>query len=821
MNKIELNGVWEMKRTNEEKWISASVPGSVYNDLISARLMDDPYFRDNEDKALKLMEYDYEYRREFYIPDDFLQNDKIYLKCFGIDTLSTIYINNKLLATTNNMHRTYEFDLKSHISEGNNAIKIILHSPTKFMKEKHKELPLWGSPDTIEGFPHLRKAHYMSGWDWAPKLPDMGIWRGIQIEGYKIGKIEDIYIEQIHKNENVSLNIKLNTHIFNGDSARLKYEILIYSPDGKKIHEIETKAEKENIISANIDNPKLWWPNGFGTQPLYTVEVKLKNQEDILDQRKLRIGLRTLTIKQNKDEWGESFEFNINGISIFAMGANYIPEDSILARCSKERTEKLIKDCVEANFNCLRVWGGGIYPDDYFYDLCDEYGLIVWQDLMFACAVYEMNQEFEDSIIEEAKDNIKRIRHHACLGVLCGNNEMESGWVDWGFPKVPKLRTDYVKQFEIILPSIAKQLAPDVFYWKSSPSSGGHFDNPNDENRGDVHYWDVWHGLKPFTEYKKYYFRFVSEFGFQSFPCMETIGSFTEEEDRNIFSYVMEKHQKNGQANGKILYYLSENFKYPSDLNSLIYASQILQAEAIRYGVEHWRRNRGRCMGALYWQLNDCWPVASWSSIDYFGRWKALHYFAKRFYSPILLTILDKDRKIDLFVVNESLIKFDGVGTWSLRKNDSTILKEGSFYVSVEPLSSNKFESLNFEEEIKSMDDRREIFFEYKLQKGQDIISSGTHIFVPAKYYKFVDPEIKIDVEERESDYKISVYSEHFAKYVEIGLKVVYCRFSDNYFDLAGKEEKIIYLNKNELPNIFTIDEINNMLTYRTLNHLK
>ena len=371
------------------------------------------------------------------------------------------------------------------------------------------------------------------------------------------------------------------------------------------------------------------------------------------------IGLRTVTVCTDADEWGNQFAFVVNGQKIFAMGANYIPEDNLLGHLSEERSERLIRDCARANFNCIRIWGGGYYPEDYVYDACDRYGILVWQDLMFACNVYDLNDEFEANILAETADNVKRIRHHACLGLWCGNNEMEWGWRDWGRLEGhrPKYKADYTKIFEMLLPRLVKQVDDQTYYWLSSPSSGGSFDDPNDFNRGDNHYWEVWHSNKPFTEYRDFYFRFCSEFGFQSFPGKKTLDSFSLPEDQNIFSEVMESHQKNGLANTKIFSYISGYYKYPKDMESIAYISQILQLKAIQYGVEHWRRNWGRCMGSIYWQLNDCWPVASWASIDYYGRWKALHYGAKRFYARFMATACEKEElstEIDYYIHNES-----------------------------------------------------------------------------------------------------------------------------------------------------------------------
>lgn len=404
----------------------------------------------------------------------------------------------------------------------------------------------------------------------------------------------------------------------------------------------ETTAAEQVIT---IEHPQLWWPNGLGKQPLYRVTVRLATG----DTRMWRIGLRTMTVSREKDEWGEEFCHVVNGMKVFAMGADYIPEDNILARVTPERTRRLLEDCKAANFNAIRVWGGGYYPDDAFYDICDELGLMVWQDLMYACAFYDLTPDFERSIRVETHQNVARLRHHASLALICGNNEMEmfmaganSALINhrtWEFvPTYPHHITDYVKMFEYILPAIVKETAPQTYWWPASPSSGGNFDAPNDENRGDNHYWDVWHGEKPFTEYRKFFFRYASEFGFQSFPCLKSVKQFTLPDDRNIFSRVMERHQRNQAANGKILSYLSQTFRYPNSFDDLLYASQLMQAEAIRYGVEHWRRNRGRCMGAIIWQLNDIWPVASWASIDYYGRWKALHYAAKRFFAPVMIS---------------------------------------------------------------------------------------------------------------------------------------------------------------------------------------
>lgn len=815
MINLDLNGIWRMKKTISTDWVEGKVPGSVFNDLLIAEKISDPFYRDNEDQAIEIASHDYEYEREFFIDNNILNCDSIVLCCEGLNTLAQIAINGHEVGSTNNMHRTYEFDIRELIDEGRNTINVKFFSPVKYVEQKHQEKPLWGEPKTIVGYPHLRQGHYMLGWDWGPQIPDLGIWRNIYICGFNFGRLEDVYITQKHEGDKVFLDVRIK-HV-QWDADELMIEVKCTSPEGIEINKLTEASISENHIYIEIDNPQLWWPNGYGKQHLYCVQVCLKKGIEIIDSKNMNIGLRTLRVRQEKDQWGESFELEVNSISIFAMGANYIPEDNILFRCNYERSEKLLKDCIEANFNCIRVWGGGVYAEDYFYDLCDKYGLIVWQDLMFACAVYEMTEEFTENIIKEVEDNIKRIRHHACLGVWCGNNEMEWGWVEWDFPKTAKLRTDYIKQFEIILPEVAGKTDPNTFYWVASPSSGGGFESPNKENIGDVHYWEVWHSLKPFTEYRKYFFRFCSEFGFQSFPCLKTVESFTLPEDRNIFSYIMEKHQKDGAANGKILYYLSENFKYPKDFDSLLYTSQILQAEAIKYGVEHWRRNRGRCMGAIYWQLNDCWPVASWSSIDYYGRWKALHYFAKRFFSPVLISACEEGKGVELHVTNDTQTLVQGIIIWKLRDNRSNVLKEDSVVVEVAPLSAKICIKLDFSDILTDTKTLRSTYLEYLFKVDGRNMSSGTVLFVKSKHFEYINPEIGTSITEELNRFVVKVSSKAFAQYVELDLKDADCRLSDNYLDLSAGESRGIEIKKDSLSRDLTLNELKELLKCRSI----
>lgn len=792
MRIISLNGPWTLDVSDSDfAAVPAAVPGSVYHDLLTAGLIPDPFYRDNETEALKLMDHDFRYSRSFDADRAMLASDRVYLRCEGLDTLATVTVNGQKAGYADNMHRTWEFDVKDLLRPGKNDIEVLFASPTKYIKQAYAASRADGTSDAMVGFPHIRKAHCMFGWDWGPRLPDAGIWRDISLIGVDTARILDVLVLQHHEAGSVSLEIK--THVTRVTDGDTKVSVTVTAPDGRVFESVG-----EDCVLP-IPEPRLWWPAGLGDQPLYTVHVALAGEHGELDTWEKRVGLRTMTVSRKKDEFGESFSHCVNGVDIFAMGADYIPEDNLLPRVTPERTRRLLEDARAANMNCIRVWGGGYYPSDAFYDACDDLGLLVWQDFMFACAVYDLTEAFEANITAEFIDNIRRLRSHPSLALWCGNNEMEefvaqdNEWVS-----SCKQKADYIKMYEYIIPKVLKAEDPQAFYWPASPSSGGSFDAPQDPDRGDVHYWDVWHGLKPFTDYRNHLFRYVSEFGFQSFPCLETVESFTAPEDRNVFSYVMEKHQRNASANGRIVSYLSQMYLYPHDLDGLIYASQLLQAQAMQYGVEHWRRHRGRCMGAVIWQLNDCWPVASWSSIDYFGRWKALHYYAKRFFAPVLLScheegILSQDPNVNaepfalkksarLNVSNETMAEFHGTVRWSLRRPDASMIREGAFDVTVPALSALWLDEQDF-----SGEDTYGCYYAYALEdEAGQAVSDGTVLFCAPKHFHFADPKLTARIEGDE----VVVTAEAYAQSVEVrcGPDVL---LSDNFFCMNGGERRV------------------------------
>ena len=692
MKAFDLAGVWRIRSGCGTYDIEGNMPGTLFQALEESGYWGekDLFWRENNRKCPEIADRDFMFSRRFTLPDDFLtDSDRISLDAEGLDTLTEIRINGTVIGRTENMHRRYYLDATGVLKQGENSIEITFFNSLAYIREKQEKRYIWSAPDNIiDGFNRIRKCSSSFGWDWGPQVPDLGIWRSLSLKAVRRARLGDTRISQEHLKDNGGTDRVIlscsSTAEGNTEGTSIRYTLT--SPSGKTWQMESAPGKQADIV---IGNPELWWPNGYGGQPLYTLKSELFHKGQLLDRGELKTGLRTVELDRTPDEWGESFGFRVNGITLFAMGGNIIPRDVCNARAGRKTAEELLGNCRDANFNCIRVWGGGIYPDRDFYEICDRFGLLVWQDLMFACALYEADcPEFREELRLEITDNLSRISHHPSLALICGNNEME-----WAFEEWEQMRWDgrnkaeYTLQYEYFLPELSKKVTPLTPYWKASPSSGGFFDNPNDPDRGDVHYWDVWHGGAPFTDLRKHHFRFLSEYGFQSFPSYKTVCSYTEEGDRNPYSPVMEDHQRNGDyaGNRKIMKYAADYFRLGKDMDANCYLSQLSQAEAGRYAVEHLRQNRGRCLGSTYWQVNDNWPVASWSSIDYYGRWKALHYAMKRAYAPVLLSCREEGAMAEIYVSTEGMDGFKGTLKWALKECSGRIIRRGEESVQVAP----------------------------------------------------------------------------------------------------------------------------------------
>lgn len=815
----QLNENWILQSDTAEG-IRTNIPCSVYDCLIRAGKLPDPYFGENQYAAYELSDGNYVFQHTFIPSRDILACEKQYLRFNGIDTVSEILLNGSPIGRTENMHRVYEYDVTGLLKDGQNIVKVRLFSPVAYIESAQKQNKVWGVNSTVDGFPHIRKAHCMFGWDWGPQLPDLGIWRGVELVGVTGGRIESVYVRQEHSAAGVRLIF--DTRIANISSDKLRLDVIVTSPEGEETVVSAPAGNRTAAPECLIASPLLWNVRGYGKQNLYMAKVMLFSGEEPIDMQEFNIGLRTVELCRDPDkEGGEEFCFRVNGIKIFAMGANYIPEDQILPRRSAERTRDLLKSCAAANFNMIRVWGGGFYPDDNFYDACDRLGLLVWQDFAFACAVYNADANFCANIKQEFIDNITRLRNHPSLGMWCGNNEIESAIQYWGIPVTEEQKQGYLRIFEKLIPSVLKHYDPQTPYWPSSPSSGGGFDESSAENRGDSHYWAVWHGCKPFDDFKKHKFRFCSEYGFESIPCMKTVRAFASEKDFNLCSGVMEAHQKCEAGNEKLLYYLAQMVRYPYNFEDLVYATQLVQAEAIRQSAEHMRRSRGRCMGSLYWQVNDSNPVISWSSIDYFGRWKSLHYAAKRFYAPVLCSVDDSDRdNLVINISNEKLEPFAGTVRWRVRRNDTTVIAQGSVDVNVPPLTAKNVETLTPSKTKLEKDMLRTHYIEYALVHDNAVISDGTLMLVQPKRFEFLDPEITVHADKIGDKFRFEISSKSFAKGVYLDFDEFDCTFGDNWFDLHGKAYSVL-ANRRYFPEGITPKELEGKLKIKSCYDLQ
>jgi len=827
---------WEFRDVTQDNWYPGNVPGTLFSDMMACGQIKDPYYRFNEREIWPLADNDYEYRLEFSVSTDVIGKKNQILVFEGIDTLAQIWLNGEMLADTENMHRTYRIPVAGKLGKKNELL-VRLSSPTRYIKARHEEDPVSVfNCATINGFSQLRKWHSAFGWDAEPQIPDFGLWRDVYIEAYDNSKLDNVYVRQTHNGGAVSLDIEVE--LLSQFPTEHKVTVTLEGPDGVKQEEAITSEDLKVTIPVEVKNPQIWWPNGYGEQPLYNVNVVVSHNSQTIDSQNFNIGLRTFEVRREKDEAGESFMIVVNRVPIFAKGGNYTPPDKFISHSRGERHERLVKDCVEANYNCIRIWGGAVYPDSELFELCDKYGLIVWQDFMFACALYHVDDAFIEDIRAEAKDNIIRLRNHACLALWCGNNENE--WFHAYDNDLPYLtmerRLANMKLYEMVLKDAVDTYDPEKFYWPSSPSSGGGYHEPNGFAAGDVHFWNVWYlPARPYTHYRDCTGRFISEFGLESFQDIKTLRNYMEPEDMSPNSAVMDFMQRcsdkfSNIGNAKILSYVFQEVKVPKDFEEYIFATQYAQAEGIKFGICHWRRLMPHCMGTLYWQIVDCFPGTSWSSIDYEYRWKMLHYYAKRFFSQVMISAEDNNFKVrvnddvdfvvKLVVASDRTEAFDGTVIWSLRDSSSNVIMEGKTSTVINPLVSETIVTLDLKDQIK-FENKRERYLAFSIvDEDGTVLSEDTHLFVKPKHFEFRKPKITLEASENDDAFEIKVNSDCYAKCVRLDLSDDDCHFSDNCFDLNGNVTKSIFIKKESLSKPISLKELKTQLFVQTLNEI-
>ncbi len=792
MEIVSLNGRWQFKQagSTHTNWLEATVPGCVHTDLLAAGAIPDPYYRDNERQVMWIGETDWLYRRTFSVTAEWLRHDHVCLRCDGLDTLATIWLNGRQLARADNMFRAWEFDARPFLHPGDNDIEIRFDSALVYGQARLAEryIHSWSTDDhKLPGGNYVRKSQCNFGWDWGPMLVTCGIWRDIALAAWDDARLVDVHILQDHTiAEQVILT---GTMVLARDTAVPLRAACRASLNGQEVAVAVVELAGETaVFTLPISNPQLWWPNGMGSQPLYTIAVTLTDENGrFLDTWQKRIGLRTLELVRQADDWGESFHFACNGVPFFAKGANWIPADTFITRLTDADYARLLQTAADVHMNMLRVWGGGIYEQPAFYDLCDELGICVWQDFMFACATYPtFDDAFMANVAQEARETIRRLRHHASLALWCGNNEMEQGLVQNTWNPWAMSWDDYGKLFDQLLPQIVAELDPQTAYWPSSPHTP-HEDRRawNDPRWGDAHIWDVWHGMEPFEFYYTCFHRFNSEFGFQSFPEPQMARAFTLPEDRNITSFVMEHHQRSPSGNSKIMHYLLDWFRLPGSFDMTLWLSQILQGMAVKHAVEHWRRTMPRGMGTLYWQLNDCWPVASWSSLDYDGRWKALHHMARHFYAPLLISAVANkdDGTVAVHVTSDLLADVRGDVVWEVTTAQGQTVAAG-METAVFPANQNTFAAALDVQAQLAQHGPRDLLVWLALRVDGQVVSRNLALFARPKHLPLPDPDIRWQIAEVENGrYAITLTSDKPALWVWLeipdGLQL-----SDNFFHL-------------------------------------
>ena len=795
---LVINGNWQFKKVNDTIWNPATVPGNVHSDLLQNEIIEHPFIKDNEFNLQWISEADWEYKTRFEVEDQTLNNKHLELNFEGLDTYASVFLNDSLILQSNNAFRQYQVDVKPLLKKENELHIVFEKAATS--EEKEKSNLNYSLPEGNRIF--TRKAQFQYGWDWGPKLNTSGIWRPVTLNAWNDLKIADVYFKQMELSDSIA-KLVLDVDLNGSDKSNLTYDIYVNG----KLNTTYTVLDKPKM-AIQINNPRRWWPHNLGEPYLYNFKVVVRKDKTILDSISVKKGLRTVELKTEKDSIGESFYFKVNDVPVYAKGANYIPQNSMQSHVTDAHYQNLLDDVVATNMNMLRVWGDGIYENDIFYDLCDEKGILVWQDFMFACAMYPGNDAFLKNVEQEAIDNVKRLRNHASIALWCGNNESSEGWHRWGWQanrsdtEKEEIWENYLKVFDSILPKTVDQYT-NSDYWESSPKYGR--GNPKYKFEGDAHDWWIWHDGYPFEHLEKNVPRFMSEFGFQSFPSYEAIKYINQNNTIEITSEAFKTHQKHSRGFELIREYMARDFPVPDNAEDYVYVSQLLQAYGITKGIEAQRRAKPYNMGTLFWQLNDCWPAVSWSSIDFFGNWKALHYQVKHSFENVLMSSEIINDNLNIVLINDGLVQESGTLYIQILDFYGKEIMSDSKDIIVDSNSSAIKYKMNLEK--------------YKINKNGVVVVSKFNnklsyfFLVKPKDLELTQESIIKTITKTENGFQIVLTSSTLQKDV-----FLFCNnkghFSDNYFDLLPNEIKTIHFEtEGKSLDDLKIKTLNGLLT--------
>jgi len=805
---VDLSGEWSLRNAKGTMECPMQLPGDVHSALLAANLIPDPYYGLNEDKVMWVGESDWILTRTVDAPASMLESASVYLNADMLDTFCDIVINGHDAGSAGNAFRRHRFEVKPFLHAGKNEFTLKFRSPVPEMAARAKDQPypipcVMGNGRKIPHWNMARKPMCHAGWDWGAALQLTGASGSLGLRATSTARIEHVTTRQDFKEGTCTLHVTAEVHA--PKECQIPWSIEI---DGRTIRSEARLGKGSNTLQTTVDipNPRLWWPAGYGKQPLYELRVCV-GDETVAKQ----IGFRSLRVKNEPDTTGRPLTFCVNGVDIFCKGANWIPADALLSPQTPERLRDLIQSARDAHMNMLRVWGGGQFEEDAFYELCDELGIMIWHDFMFACSLYPADRAFLDEVRAETEYQVKRLRDHPSIVLWCGDNE-NLGMLNWA-EESKKNRDRYLLDWDKLnrARQEAAEKADDTHvYWPSSPCAGpGDFsDTFHTDGKGDMHYWAVWHAGKSFDSYYTVRPRFCSEFGYQSFPSMETVESFCPPEDRNITAPVMEFHQRNDAGNRLINEMFSRYFRMPAGFAETLYLSHVQQSVAMKTAVEYWRTLRPECMGTLYWQLNDVWPVASWSSLEYSGKWKQLHYHARRFYAPAIACVVPGKEDAGLWIVNDHTVELNAKVTCELWTFEGELRHSETLEVRVPAGSSKNAKTWPLAGIAPTPAGREQLFLHISLQGkagSQHVSHENTHWFTE---YKRCHPR-KADIQCKTDGCELTLTSDFPAFFVQVDLKNVRGEFDDNSLTLLpGRPRKITFKPKEDRPALLPVPSV-------------